>query len=64
MEREKIETYSVAYGVTEEGLGYIQISSFTALTAKQFSAAREELEKQNVKGLIIDLRDNLGGLVT
>ena len=64
MQRENIEAYSVVYALTEEELGYINISSFTAVTAKQFSEAREELEKQGAKGLIIDLRDNLGGLVT
>jgi len=38
--------------MTEDGIGYIHISSFTGNTAKQFSQAREDLEEQKMKALI------------
>lgn len=43
---------------------YIKISSFNDGTAKEFKKAYEELKNNNPKGLIIDLRNNGGGLVT
>jgi len=43
---------------------YIKISSFNDGTAKEFKEAYEELKNNNPKGLIIDLRNNGGGLVT
>jgi len=60
---EKLESYSAAYEMLDDGIGYIGITSFTALTPKQFDEARKALEEQGMKGLIIDLRGNLGGLV-
>lgn len=48
----------------EENLGYIQITEFTEGVAQQFEAAYQELLGQDIKGLIIDLRDNPGGLLT
>ncbi|MEA4972605.1 MAG: S41 family peptidase [Candidatus Metalachnospira sp.] len=44
-------------------IGYIKITEFSKLTAKQFKKAIEELKAQNIKGLIIDLRDNPGGMI-
>lgn len=47
-----------------DGVGYIRIASFSENTGKEFKAAYESLEQQGMKGLIIDLRENPGGLVT
>lgn len=47
-----------------DGRGYIRIASFSENTGKEFKAAYESLEQQGMKGLIIDLRENPGGLVT
>lgn len=47
-----------------DGMGYIRIASFSETTGKEFKAAYESLEQQGMKGLIIDLRENPGGLVT
>ena len=47
-----------------DGMGYIRISSFSENTGKEFKSAYESLEQQGMKGLIIDLRENPGGLVT
>lgn len=45
-------------------LGYITIDIFSATTYNQFKKAVEKLEKENVDGMIIDVRDNTGGHLT
>lgn len=60
---EALEAYSVYSSMAEEGIGYIQITSFTGKTQDQFKDAMEDLKKQGMKALIVDLRGNLGGLV-
>ena len=42
-------------------IGYIYIDTFAANTYLQFNKQLKELEKKNINGLIIDVRDNLGG---
>ena len=44
--------------------GYIKVTGFEEVTNKQFSNAVSNLEKSGMKSLIIDLRDNGGGLLT
>ena len=52
------------YQLTPE-IGYVRISSFQANTEKDLSAALEEIETgRKIKGLIIDLRNNPGGLLS
>ena len=60
---EEVETITVHYEMLESEIGYINISSFEGVTLKQFEEAMDYLEQNNMKGLIIDLRDNPGGLV-
>ena len=58
-------TINTAKGtMLEDGMGYIRIASFSENTGKEFKAAYDSLEEQGMKGLIIDLRENPGGLVT
>lgn len=49
------------YCRTVGDIGYIEIVSFDEVTAKQFKIAVESLVAKNVKGLIFDLKGNLGG---
>ena len=52
------------YSLTPE-IGYVRISNFQSKTAKDLSATLEELERRGkLKGLIIDLRNNPGGLLS
>ena len=44
-------------------IGYIRITNFGETTAEEVKAAVAELEKQGVRGLVIDLRNNPGGLL-
>jgi len=48
----------------EGDIAYIQITNFYERTNIEFQAALEELDLANCKGIIIDLRNNLGGYVT
>ena len=45
------------------GLGYLQITQFSDRTGQEFRGALSGLEKQGLRGLVIDLRNNPGGLL-
>ncbi|MEM5769501.1 MAG: S41 family peptidase, partial [Bacillota bacterium] len=47
----------------DNGVGYIRISTFNEATGNDFTKAYNELGKQGMKALILDLRDNPGGLL-
>lgn len=61
--REKIKVNQVEGKVLSNNIGYIQFTSFDETTAEDFKAKYKELEKQGIKSLIIDLRNNGGGIV-
>jgi carboxyl-terminal processing protease len=62
--RTKIITPSVSSEWLADGsIGYIRVSSFANRTAEDFGAALREAEEKQARGLIIDLRNNGGGLV-
>ena len=64
--RATIQVHTVAGQMLPDtdGIGYIRIASFSEHTADEFKDAYRALEKDGVKGMIIDLRENPGGLVT
>lgn len=62
--RENIKVNPVEGQVLENNIGYIEFSSFDDGTADDFKAKYEELEKQGIKSLVIDLRNNGGGIVS
>ena len=61
--RENIKVNPVEGEVLEKNIGYIAFSSFDDGTAEEFKNKFQELEKQGIKSLIIDLRNNGGGIV-
>lgn len=62
--REIIRVESVrGVHVIEDGIGYVQLTEFSDHTAEQFRGALESLLKQGMQSLIIDLRNNPGGLL-
>ena len=62
--RAKIQQDAVPfYGMREDGIGYIYLESFTDKAAFQVKQAIQDLKKESLKGLILDLRGNGGGLL-
>ena len=61
--RAVIEVETVSYEMLDGDIGYIAVTEFDAVTENQFKEAFDDLQSQNMKGLVIDLRDNPGGLV-
>ncbi len=62
--REVIKTASVLGArVLDGGVGYVQITEFAEHTGDQFAKALEGLLKQGASSLVIDLRNNPGGLL-
>lgn len=63
IKREGIKVNPVEGKIIEKNIGYIEFSSFDEGTANDFEAKYEELQKQEIQSLIIDLRNNGGGIV-
>ena len=59
--RDTIEVKTVSYEMKENQIGYIRVSEFDTVTYDQFKEALDDLEKQGMQGLIVDLRNNPGG---
>lgn len=64
VERKNVDLPSVNSQMLSGQIGYIQISEFQSNTAKQFKKVLKKLQEQDMKGLILDVRSNPGGLVT
>lgn len=62
--REKVEVPTVEYQMLDNKIGYIAVSSFDQVTEKQFLDAVDDLESKGMKALLVDLRDNPGGMLT
>ena len=61
--RASVESMTVDSKMLDNNIGYIQIAEFDDITYNQFLKAFNELKREEMKGLIIDLRDNPGGSV-
>ena len=61
--RDAVEAKTVSYTLIDNNIGYLSISQFEEVTTKQFKAAVEDLQSQGMKGLVIDIRNNPGGLL-
>jgi len=63
-EREKISIPNVPYsGMLDNKIGYIKFTEFTPNGYKNIKKALQQLMKDDAKGIILDLRGNLGGLL-
>lgn len=61
--RDAVEAKTVSYTLLDNNIGYLSISQFEEVTTKQFKSAVEDLQSQGMKGLVIDIRNNPGGLL-
>jgi len=67
LERAKVEMPTVTneiYEKNDKKIGYIGISIFSSITAKQFKESLKELEEKEIEALVIDVRGNNGGYLT
>ncbi len=60
--RKKDDHWDFMYDATN-AIGYVRVSAFSLDTAKELRAAMEELKKRKLRGLVLDLRFNPGGLL-
>lgn len=61
--RQNVTYPSVTYKMLDADLGYIKISQFEETTYDQFKKAFEDVQKKKAKGIVLDLRNNPGGLL-
>ena len=59
--RALIENETVVYEMKPGKIGYLRVTQFEDVTLEQFKNAMQDLNKQGMKGLVIDLRSNPGG---
>ena len=62
IERDEVQ-FPVVYHKVYDGVGYIEIESFSATTGDEFSVALNEMRQNNIETIILDLRQNSGGMV-
>jgi carboxyl-terminal processing protease len=63
LSRENIKIESVQQRRLEDGIGYVRIDEFSAHTGRDFRDALQELSRDGLEGLVLDLRFNPGGLL-
>lgn len=63
IKRRVVENVSVYTEMLEDEIGYIQVQQFYENTSAEFATAVDECQNQGAKGIIIDLRDNPGGML-
>ena len=64
VERRNVVLPSIEGEMLEDGIGYIQITEFQSQTDEQFAEMVKQLSTQGMKGLIVDVRSNPGGMLT
>lgn len=64
VQRRNVVLPSIEGEMLEGGIGYIQITEFQSQTDEQFKEMIKELQSQGMKGVIVDVRANPGGLLS
>lgn len=64
IERKTIVMPTVKGQMLTEDIGYIRVTQFAEKTVDEFTKAYEDLQSKGMKRLVLDLRDNPGGLIT
>ena len=62
--RENIQVKTVAGKMIDDRLAYMKISNFSENTGDEFKKTLAELQRDGMKGLILDMRQNPGGVIT
>lgn len=61
--RQEIKVPTIEYEMLAYDIGYIIITEFDEITVPQFISAVDDLERRGMKGLVVDVRNNPGGLL-
>jgi carboxyl-terminal processing protease len=61
--REKIELASVLSSILADNIAHIEVSHFSSRTGSEIISALEDITAEGVSGIILDLRDNVGGVL-
>ncbi|RMG75062.1 MAG: S41 family peptidase [Nitrospirae bacterium] len=61
--RDIIKIKSVRYKVVDDGIGYVKINQFQEHTADELAKALKALDEEGIDSLVLDLRNNPGGLL-
>lgn len=64
IERQRITVESISHEMLPDGIGYIKMDSFDEPTHDQYMEAFNDLKAQGMKALIVDIRNNGGGLLS
>ena len=59
--RDTVQAQTLEYKLMDDKIGYIRVSEFDTVTYDQYEEALDDLEKQGMTGLVVDLRNNPGG---
>ena len=62
--RENIHVRTVAGKMIDDRLGYVKISHFSENSGKEFKSVIADLESNGMKGIVLDMRQNPGGVIT
>ena len=62
--RNIINVQTVADKMLNDNVGYIRITSFSEKTGEEFKNAMKDLESKKMRGFVLDLRQNPGGVIT
>lgn len=63
--RESITLHDLSYsGINQDGIAYLKLTSFSKNSAEEIEKALRDMGVNNIKGVILDLRDNPGGLLS
>lgn len=62
-QRDEVHEKTVEAEMLQDSIGYVLIEQFEDVTTQQFKDAVEKLEEEGMKGLVIDVRDNPGGVL-
>ncbi|MBE5905326.1 MAG: S41 family peptidase [Lachnospiraceae bacterium] len=60
---DEVKVPTIEYRMLKNHVGYIRITEFDGVTAGQFKEALKELKQKNMSSLMVDLRDNPGGMI-
>ncbi len=63
VKRRVVDVETVSYEMLDNNVGYIKVTAFDGITISQFDVAVNDLKEGGAKSLIIDLRDNTGGMI-